>query len=60
MTTANITTSENIFKNSVAEFIEVLKQADQASMVKDEQGRLLSVYLDIVDMSVVIDHYDNS
>lgn len=54
MSIETVTTTQQFQRNSVADMILTLKQADQSSIVKDESGRPVSAYLDPVSMSIVI------
>jgi len=49
-----VTTTQEFQKNSVADMVAILKQADQSSIVTDESGRPVSAYLDPINMSIVI------
>lgn len=54
MNTKTVTTTQLHPRNSVADMMSILKQADQTSIVKDEKGRQVSAYLNPISLSVVI------
>jgi len=54
MSTKSVTATQQYPKNSVADMLIILKQADKLSVVKDDSGRPVSAYLDPLNMSIVI------
>ena len=54
MNTKTSTSTQQVPKNSVADLVLTLKQADQLSIVRDENGRPVTAYINPVTREVAI------